>query len=100
MKKEIRNVEVSLLKATGEVGHAKCSCPAGLSGYWNHVMALLFEVAEYSLNRLSSIPDEISCTSKIRQWGLPSENISFKNPVMFTTVNTSVKKKMYKYNFI
>jgi len=42
MKKEKRNVHVALDKDTGNVIHADCSCPAGKSGYCNHVMALLF----------------------------------------------------------
>jgi len=42
MKKEKRNVYVALDKNTGNVIHADCSCPAGKSGYCNHVMALLF----------------------------------------------------------
>ena len=60
MKKEKRSVSVTLDKKNGEVKCAKCSCPAGKSGYCNHVMALLFEIADYSLNRLKCIPEEIS----------------------------------------
>ena len=67
MKKEFRNMEVSLDRNTGFVTAAKCSCPAGNSGYCNHIMALLFELADYSLNQLDCVPEEISCTSKNRQ---------------------------------
>ena len=64
MKKEIRRVEVSLDRETGLVVSSKCSCPAGKSGYCNHVMALLFELADYSLNQLIIVPEEMACTSK------------------------------------
>ena len=34
---------------------ATCSCPAGKSGYCNHMMALLYEVVVYSLNQLTEV---------------------------------------------
>ena len=52
-------------------------------------MALLFELANCSLNLLQTVPEEISCTSKNRSWGIPSENIHNKDPVM----NLPVKHK-------
>ena len=33
---------------------------AGNSTYCNHVMGLLFEIADYSLHQLSRVPEEIS----------------------------------------
>ena len=51
---------------------AKCDCPAGNLGYCNHIMALLFELADYSLSELKTVPVEIACTSKSRQWDVPS----------------------------
>ena len=71
MKKELRHVRIQLYKRTGEVYKAKCSCPAGKSGYCNHVMALLYKIAEYSLNQLTEIPQENACTSVLRKWGVP-----------------------------
>jgi len=32
-------------------------------------MALLFELANYSLRQLKSVPEEPACTSKQREWG-------------------------------
>ena len=80
MKKEIREVEVSLNRETGLVVFWKCSCSAGKSGYCNHVMALLFELADYSLNQLETVPEEIACTSKSRQWGIPGQSAVTKEP--------------------
>ena len=85
MKKEKRDVLVALDRSAGNVLSAKCTCPAGQSGYCNHVMALLLEIADYSLNQLECVPEEISCTSQLRQWGVPGES-SNKAPVMDTVV--------------
>lgn len=86
MKKEIREVEVSLNRETALVVFAKCSCPAGKSGYCNHVMALLFELADYSLNEFENVPEEVACTSKSRQWGIPGQSGLSKKPAMARTV--------------
>ena len=59
MKKELRTIRLNLNINTGYVNNAMCSCPAGLSGYCNHVMALLLELADYSLNQLQNVPEEL-----------------------------------------
>ena len=72
----------------------------------NHVTALLLELADYSLSqfnsfmtedviiqkpdnglrheRVKSVPEEIACTSRLRQWGVPGETMQ-KAPVMETS---------------
>ena len=92
MKKGKRNIFVALDLTNGEVIHADCSCPAGKCGYCNHVMALLLEVADYSLHNLPEIPTEVSCTSRLRQWGVPGKSKS-QAPVRQTTIQKSVDKK-------
>ena len=47
MKKEKRSVSVKLINITSKVIDGSCSCPAGKSGYYNHVMALLLELVDY-----------------------------------------------------
>ena len=49
------------------------TCPAGKSGYCNHIMVLMFEIANYSLHQLKTVPEETSFTSKKRQWGVPTD---------------------------
>ena len=93
MKREVRHVKVSLCMSSGFVLDATCSCPAGLSGYCNHVMALLFELADYSLNQLNEVPEEIASTSKLRQWGIPSQSLKAKEPVMNLTIHKKYDKK-------
>ena len=93
MKKLIRNMLVKLNKRTGTVEKASCSCPAGASGYCNHIMALLFELADYSLKQLEIIPDEPACTSQLRKWGVPGETKCRKEPVMITSIQKRVTRK-------
>lgn len=83
---------MTLDKKSGNVLMAQCSCPAGKSGYCNHVMALLFEIADYSLSQLKAVPEDISCTSRLKQCGVPGE-ASITSPVMLTTVKKNVDKK-------
>ena len=64
------------------VSSADCSCTDGKSGYCNHVMALLLELADCSLRGLKKIPEEKACRSVARQWGIPGNKNLPKVPVM------------------
>ena len=41
-------------------------------------MALLFEIANYSLKGLSALPQEVACASQARNWEIPGELNLFK----------------------
>ena len=58
-------------------------------------MALLLELADYSRNQISSVPEEISCTSRLRQWGVPGDNSSIKAPVMNTVLQKQTSKGIH-----
>jgi len=58
--REIHNLEVSLDLTSGNVIVAYCTCKAGKSGYCNHVMCLLLELARFSLEEFDRIPEELS----------------------------------------
>ena len=73
MKKEKRSAAVKLTTITGKVLDGSCSYPARKSGYCNHVMALLLELADYSLSQFKSVPEEIAYRSRLRQWGVSGE---------------------------
>ena len=62
MKKEFRNIEISLSRSNGLVISGKCTCPAGDSSYCNHVMALSLEIADYSLKELKVVPQKVQRT--------------------------------------
>jgi len=68
-------------------------CPAGKSSYCNHVMALLFEIASYSLKGYLVVPTEVSCTSTSRQRGIPSANKKFHNPIMTSSIAKKTDKR-------
>ena len=57
---------------------AKC-CPAGEVSCCNHIMSLLFEIADYSLHKLISVPKVKARTSMVRRCGVPSANSSAKH---------------------
>ena len=75
MKKEKRSVAVKLSTITSKVLDSSCSCPAGKSGYCNHMMARLLELADYSLSQFKSVPEGIACTSRLHQWVIPGETM-------------------------
>ena len=57
------------------------------------IMALLFEIADYSLHQLSKVPGKISCTSCPRQWRVPGEKYTPKSPIMQTVVKKLPTKR-------
>ena len=74
IKREIISIEVGRNKVNCDTIFAKCRCPAGESGYCNHIMALLFQIAGYSLHQLISLSEEKECTSLTPRLGVPSSN--------------------------
>ena len=50
-------------------------------------MALVFELADYSLNELKLVSEEVACTSKNRQWGVPSDKFKYPKAVMSTSLS-------------
>ena len=56
-------------------------------------MALLFEMADYSLKSLTEVPQEVSCTSQARKWGISGESDSFKEPIMSKVIWKYINKK-------
>ena len=95
MKKVLHFVRVTIDR-TGLVISGSCTCPAGKSGSCNHVMAILFELADYSLRGL--IRDRTEGNKDLAKVGctcsMPGENSShLKEPVMKITVQKSVSKK-------
>ena len=72
---------------------ATCSWLTGKSGYCNHVMSLLYEIAEYSLNQITEVPQEKACASALRKWRVRWNKEVVKEIVMSTTLISSDQKK-------
>ena len=47
---------------------------------------MLYEIADYSLHSLKSVPLKLTCASKIKQWRVPGEKNYRKAPVMETII--------------
>ena len=90
--KEKRSAALKLNTITSKVLDGSCSWPAGKSGYCNHVMALLLQLADYSLSQFKSVPEEFACTNRLCQWGVPGETTQ-KAPVMETNVQKQPRSK-------
>ena len=56
-------------------------------------MALLYELADYSLQSLIKVPSERACTSQLRKWGIPGDKESKKEPLMKTSIVTQDHKR-------
>ena len=82
-----------LYRKFSKVISSHCSCLAGNSSYSNHIMAMLYEIANYSLHSLTSVPLELACTSKIRQWVVPGEKYCRKASVMETIIQKRKKSR-------
>ena len=59
-------------------------------------MALLFELADYSLHELDEVPEEAACISRARAWGIPGEKDFPKEPIMSTTVQKHLESRGIK----
>ena len=57
-------------------------------------MALLLELADYSLRGLKKVPEEKVCTSVAKQWRIPGSKDLPKAPVMSTTVKEQADKQI------
>ena len=93
MKNILRDIIVTIDRHTSEVTKSHCTCPAGLSGYCNHVMALLLQLATFSLLGITKIPGETACTSMARQWGVPGDKEFPRAPIMSTSISKDPTKR-------
>ena len=55
MKKIKRDVVGTLTRKASRVEKAKFNCPAGVSRYCNHLIALPFKIVIYSLKSLTEV---------------------------------------------
>ena len=47
------------------VSRAHCPCKGGSGGHCNHVLALLYQLNDYSCLDIKDIPSDVTCTSSI-----------------------------------
>ena len=92
-KKKDKIIKLQLAFETGAVQFASCTCRQGDGGLCHHVVALLLELAEYSLALLKEVPDELACTSRLRAWGVPGNTSMAKEPIMATKIFSRYNKR-------
>ena len=61
------------------VSRAHCSCKGGSGGHCNHVLALLYQLNEYSC---LDIPSDVTCTSRPQSWHIARASFIYPLPVM------------------
>ena len=82
----------------------KCSCVAGESGYCHHIVDLLFYMAHCKMFGLTSLPDDLTCTSVPQRWSVPREkrigtkeiqSVLVKKPRIGANYNKFIKSTLY-----
>ena len=66
-KDHVYSVTVIIQEYTCSVTTACCSCPAGLSGYCNHVTAILYSLEDYIHLGLQE-DEQKGCTERLQMW--------------------------------
>ena len=58
---------------------------------------MLYQIADYSLHSLQSVPLELACPTKIRKWGVPGEKYCRKASVMETIIQKCERSRFITY---
>ena len=66
-------VDASLSQDTGKVLNAACKCRSSGGGVCKHVAAALFQLVDYKLDGLRSVPEDKACTDLLQQWNIRGE---------------------------
>jgi len=56
---------------TSEAHHCSCTYAIGTSGCCGHIIGLLFQLADYKMRGLRTVPDPVPCMSLPQQWHKP-----------------------------
>ena len=71
MKKVFYHVTILACKSSCSIKTAYCSCPAGLSGCYNHVIATLYCLEDYISSGLQE-EEKKGCTERLQVWNQPN----------------------------
>ena len=103
-KNETPHILEIFVKLENKCITGKCSCVAGASGYCHHIIGLLFYMAHCKMVGLSSLPDDLTCTSIPQRWSVPREkhiktneiqSVLVKKPRMGANYDRFVKSTLY-----
>ena len=91
MKKDcIYHVKIVVQKSPCSVNTAYCTCPAGLSGCCNHVIATLYCLEDY-IHQGFQDEEKKGCTERLQVWNKPK----LRNVVGWPTDEVKLTKKIY-----
>ena len=87
------------IKETGQFFYAKCCCKA--DECCSHVIAGMYQLVDYKISDLKSVPDDKTCTDVLQQWHAPgqlsnTEPILFENPTFEKADTETGKNKLRK----
>lgn len=91
-------LKLALCIVSGDVKYAYCgpTCAAGLSGFCNHILALMLKVCKYSLYNCTDVRDlkdeedenpKAACTSSLQSWHKSRVDGVSSQPVMEVVVS-------------
>ena len=91
MKRDsVYHVNIVVQKSPCLVNTAYCTCPAGLSGCCNHVIATLYSMEDYIHQGLQD-EEKKGCTERLQVWNQPT----LRNVVGRPTDEVKLTKKVY-----
>ena len=76
IKRFLFTFQVSLSTDPLKLEAWQCSCKAG-KGFCQHVIALLYQTAQYKKKGFKVVPVELSKTSTTQKWGVPKRTEGF-----------------------
>ncbi|KXJ17593.1 hypothetical protein AC249_AIPGENE24412 [Exaiptasia diaphana] len=65
------SIKITMSPSQPEVLEAVCSCSIGLAGACGHIIGVLFQLADYKMKEIKSIPIDIAKTSMPQTWHIP-----------------------------
>jgi len=89
-KGQFHKLSCALDIKSAEIKYAYCTCIAGGGGFCNHIYAMLKLIAQFALDKLQEIPEQLPCTSRPCGWTVPQ--IRKMNIMKPSIMQTTVKK--------
>ena len=104
MRKIIYHVHIHLSQLSGSVLYGNRNCKSELAGCCKHVAAALYQLIDFKMCGVKSIPDDETCTDILQQWNIPGEqkqtnavpfeNLNFEKTIVERDIKDNRKKPL------